>query len=83
MEKENGSEMKLNVVSFDIPYPPDYGGVIDIYHQRMESSSEAMREHIEQIGLTLKEIYQRADSDEKATNIVANVIAEERFNHKA
>ena len=70
-----------------IVYAPDYvinaGGVIDIYHQRMESSSEAMREHIEQIALTLKEIYQRADSDEKATNIVANVIAEERFNHKA
>ena len=31
--KENGSEMKLNVVSFDIPYPPDYGGVIDIYYK--------------------------------------------------
>ncbi len=70
-----------------ILYAPDYvinaGGVIDIYHQRMTSSSEALRTHIEQIGDTLKEIYQRAESDEKATNIVANVIAEERFNHKA
>ncbi|SVA40097.1 uncharacterized protein METZ01_LOCUS92951 [marine metagenome] len=25
--------MKINIVSFDIPYPPDYGGVIDIYYK--------------------------------------------------
>jgi len=31
--KESGYEMKLNIVSFDIPYPPDYGGVIDIYYK--------------------------------------------------
>ena len=31
--KESGCEMKLNIVSFDIPYPPDYGGVIDIYYK--------------------------------------------------
>ena len=31
--KENGYEMKINIVSFDIPYPPDYGGVIDIYYK--------------------------------------------------
>ncbi len=23
--------MRLNVVSFDVPYPPDYGGAIDVY----------------------------------------------------
>ena len=31
--KESGYEMKLNIVSFDIPYPPNYGGVIDIYYK--------------------------------------------------
>jgi len=25
--------MKLNVVSFDVPYPPDYGGVIDVFYK--------------------------------------------------
>lgn len=71
-----------------ILYAPDYvinaGGVIDIFHQRMESSSnEALRAHIEQIGDTLKEIYTRAEKDNTATNRIANVIAEERFSNKA
>ncbi|MCW8092881.1 Glu/Leu/Phe/Val dehydrogenase dimerization domain-containing protein [Alteromonas sp. ASW11-130] len=71
-----------------ILYAPDYvinaGGVIDIYHQRMEhSSNEAMRNHIEEIGVTLKEIFERAEQEEKATNRVANVIAQERFTIKA
>ncbi len=33
IEKTNGSDMNLNIVSFDVPYPPDYGGVIDIYYK--------------------------------------------------
>ena len=70
-----------------ILYAPDYvinaGGVIDIFHQRMESSSnEALRAHIEQIDDTLIEIFERADRENKATNRVANVIAEERFSNK-
>lgn len=71
-----------------ILYAPDYvinaGGVIDIFNQRMESSSnEALRAHIEQIGDTLNEIFTRADAEDRATNRVANVIAEERFSGKA
>ena len=66
-----------------ILYAPDYvinaGGVIDIYHQRMLSTSSAMRAHIERIGETLVEIYHRADQENLATNIVANKMAEERF----
>ena len=23
----------LHLVSFDVPYPPDYGGVIDVYNK--------------------------------------------------
>jgi len=68
-------------------YAPDYvinaGGVIDIFHQRMDQSSNAaMRKHIEDIGTTLKEIYNRADAEKLATNRVANIIAEERFSLK-
>ncbi len=70
-----------------ILYAPDYvinaGGVIDIFHQRKESSSnEAMREHIEQIGTTLKAIYARAEEEATATNRIANTMAEERFTAK-
>lgn len=66
-----------------ILYAPDYvinaGGVIDIYHQRQLSTANAMRAHIEKIGSTLEQIFQRADSEQLPTNLVANVIAEERF----
>ncbi|MEW9797484.1 Glu/Leu/Phe/Val dehydrogenase dimerization domain-containing protein [Alteromonas sp. CYL-A6] len=70
-----------------ILYAPDYvinaGGVIDIFHQRMPSSSnEAMRAHLERIGDTLNEIFVRAEKERAATNRVANMIAEERFSAK-
>ncbi|WP_339724950.1 Glu/Leu/Phe/Val dehydrogenase dimerization domain-containing protein [uncultured Paraglaciecola sp.] len=66
-----------------IVYAPDYvinaGGIIDIYHQSIPSSDKGLREHIEKISDTLVEIYQRAESQGIATNIIANEIAEERF----
>lgn len=66
-----------------ILYSPDYvinaGGIIDIFHQSISSSDKELREHIEKISMTLFEIYQRAQSQGIATNIVANQIAEERF----
>ena len=34
--KKTGLEKKLNIVSLDIPYPPDYGGAVDIF-QRLSS----------------------------------------------
>lgn len=72
------------LVERGILYAPDYvinaGGIIDIFHQRMDASSNiALRKHIEEIGSTLKEIYTRADTQNSATSRVANTIAEERF----
>ena len=70
-----------------ILYAPDYvinaGGIIDIYHQKIPSSHEAMRAHLERISTTLTEVYVRAEELNLATNVVANQIAEERFNKKA
>lgn len=67
-----------------ILYAPDYvinaGGIIDIYHQKIPSSHDAMKAHIERISQTLVEIYERAIELSLPTNIVANQIAEERFN---
>ncbi|MEH6713490.1 MAG: Glu/Leu/Phe/Val dehydrogenase dimerization domain-containing protein [Paraglaciecola polaris] len=64
-------------------YAPDYvinaGGIIDIYHQKMLSSNEALKTHLEKIGHTLREIYSRADEQKLATNVVANSLAEEKF----
>ncbi|MCD4737059.1 MAG: glycosyltransferase family 1 protein, partial [Bacteroidales bacterium] len=33
------SEQKLHIVAFDIPYPPNYGGVIDVYYKLKELHS--------------------------------------------
>jgi leucine dehydrogenase len=64
-------------------YAPDYvinaGGIIDIYHQKIPSSHEAMRAHVERISDTLLEVYERANALNLPTNMVANQIAEERF----
>ena len=67
-----------------IVYAPDYvinaGGIIDIYHQKLDDSSDdAMRAHIAKIGDTLVEVYERAEAENRATNLIANQIAEERF----
>ena len=29
----NSAERHLHIVSFNVPYPPDYGGVIDVYYK--------------------------------------------------
>lgn len=34
------SEQHLHIISFDVPFPPDYGGVVDMYN-RIRSLSEA------------------------------------------
>ncbi|MBO1255179.1 Glu/Leu/Phe/Val dehydrogenase [Alteromonas sp. 5E99-2] len=66
-----------------ILYAPDYvinaGGIIDIYHQKIESSDRGLKSHIENIGQTLTDIFKGSDEQDLATNIVANKIAEERF----
>ena len=30
---DNSSHKALHIISFDIPYPADYGGVIDVYYK--------------------------------------------------
>jgi len=67
-----------------ILYAPDYvlnaGGIIDIHHQNQtDSSAEAIKAHLDRIGDTLVEIYQRAEAESMATNRVSNQMAEERF----
>lgn len=68
----------------DILYAPDYvinaGGIIDIYHQQIESTPEKLTNHLNGIGQTLETIFARADEQALPTNLVANAMAEEKFN---
>ncbi|MCX6283192.1 MAG: mannosyltransferase, partial [Bacteroidetes bacterium] len=39
-------EQHLHIVSFDIPYPPDYGGVIDVYYKIKTLSEAGVKIHL-------------------------------------
>ncbi len=64
-------------------YAPDYvtnaGGIIDIAYQRSGEGSEALKKHIETIGVTLATIFDSAAAQELPTNCVADQLAEQRF----
>jgi leucine dehydrogenase len=73
-------------------YTPDYvvnaGGIIDVYYQRkmLESGYSAqnyasdLATKVEEIGDTLKEIFERSAAENIPTFMVADRVAEERFN---
>jgi leucine dehydrogenase len=73
-------------------YTPDYvvnaGGIIDVYYQRkmLESGYSAqnyatdLATKVEEIGTTLKEIFARSDAENVPTFMIADRVAEERFN---
>ncbi|WP_445363771.1 Glu/Leu/Phe/Val dehydrogenase dimerization domain-containing protein [Microbulbifer sp. ANSA003] len=69
-----------------ILYAPDYvinaGGIIDVYYQQKGDYDAAeVRAHIEEIGNTMKEVFERADETGQTTAHVADRVAEERFGH--
>jgi leucine dehydrogenase len=73
-------------------YTPDYvvnaGGIIDVYYQRKMLSADYSAENyasdlatkVEGIGTTLKEIFVRSEAENVPTFVVADRVAEERFN---
>jgi leucine dehydrogenase len=73
-------------------YAPDYvvnaGGIVDVYYQRKMLSTDYSVENyatdlatkVEAIGTTIKEIFVRSEAENVPTFVVADRIAEERFN---
>ena len=39
-------DLHLNIISFDIPYPPNYGGVIDVYYKIKSLSELGVKIHL-------------------------------------
>lgn len=68
-------------------YAPDFvinaGGIIDVYYERSGPDPDAVREHVDGIGHTLEEIFQRSARDGLPTGHIADQLAEERFRHKS
>lgn len=40
------SEVHLHIISFDVPYPPNYGGVIDIFYKIRALHAKGVRVHL-------------------------------------
>lgn len=40
------SEKHLHIVSFDVPYPPNYGGVIDVFYKIKELHQKGIKLHL-------------------------------------
>lgn len=72
-----------------ILYAPDFainaGGIIDVFYERTGGASppEKVRAHVETIGDTLTEIFNRSDCTGLPTGEIANELAEERFTKHA
>ena len=66
-----------------ILYAPDYvinaGGLIFAESRYSENSEEQMLQHIDTIGLTLLEIFERATLQNQPTNTISDTIAKERL----
>lgn len=66
-----------------ILYAPDFainaGGIIDVFYERTGATPETVRAHVETIGDTLTEIFNRSDRSARPTGTIANELAEERF----
>jgi leucine dehydrogenase len=64
-------------------YAPDYainaGGIIDVCYERNGGSTAELKAHIEGIGATLAEIFQRAEREGSTTTAVADRMAQERL----
>ena len=64
-------------------YAPDYainaGGIIDVCYERNGGSTAELKAHIEGIGATLAEIFQRAEREGATTTVIADRLAEERL----
>ncbi len=65
-------------------YAPDYvinaGGIIDIYYEGARSTTWATaRAHLDDIGITLTQIFERSNSEKVPTGEIADRMAEEIF----
>jgi leucine dehydrogenase len=66
-----------------ILYAPDYvinaGGIIDIWHEETGYDAAKVRAHLERIGTTLTDIFDRSKREQHPTGEIADRMAEERF----
>ena len=40
------AQTQLHIISFDVPYPPDYGGAIDVFYKLKALNQEGVKIHL-------------------------------------
>ena len=65
-------------------HAPDYainaGGIIDVSYEYNGGTPEQVRQHVEGIGETLRQIFERAKAEDRNTTLIADSLAHERLN---
>ncbi len=81
-------EMGDQLHEMGIVYAPDYvinaGGIIEVYYQNQGIlDAERVTQHVDTIGDRLRDIFQRAQRTNTASQIIADAMAEEKFTGRA
>jgi leucine dehydrogenase len=65
-------------------YAPDFvinaGGIIKVCYEYLNKPEADVEAHVREIGDTLAEVFTRADREGRATSVVADEVAQARFN---
>jgi leucine dehydrogenase len=78
-EERHGRELMKRAILYAPDYVINAGGIIDVFYEREGFDRDRLVRHIDGIGDTLTEIFDRARAEELPTGVVADQIARERF----
>jgi len=78
-EERHGRELMKRAILYAPDYVINAGGIIDVSYEREGFDRDQLVRHIDAIGDTLTEIFERARSEKMPTGLVADQIARERF----
>jgi leucine dehydrogenase len=64
-------------------YVPDFvinaGGIIKVCYEYLKKPEAEVEAHVREIGDTLMDVFNRADKEDRATSVVADEVAQARF----
>ncbi len=78
-ERRHGMELKERGILYTPDYVINAGGIIDVYFEQIGFDERKLNQHICTIYNSLQEIFIRAERQNLPTNVIADMMAEERF----
>lgn len=78
--REHGEALRQRGILYAPDYAINAGGIIEVaYEIQGDTDPARLQRHIERIGATLAQIFERADAQETPTEVVAEQLAHERL----